>query len=253
MLVLLPPSEGKAAGGRGRPLDLSELSHPALTGVRERLVEALQAAALADPDALRVALGCPAGEVEKNATLRTAGTLPALKRYTGVLYDALSYATLPPPARRRADRSLRVVSALFGLLTPRDRIPAYRLSGSTALPEAGSLAAAWRPVLEPELAAYGGLVVDLRSGPYAALARVPDAVQVRVLREVAGTRTVVSHDNKHTKGRLARELCEHGARSVADVAAAGDAVADLVEVSGRRVDLVLFGLATARTEGGARR
>ncbi len=139
-----------------------------------------------------------------------------------------------------------MASALFGLLSPTDRIPAYRLSGGTSVPGLGSLAAVWRPGLEPELAAHRGLVVDLRSGPYAALARVPSAVQVRVLRESEGKRTVVSHDNKFTKGLLARELCERGARDVGDVAAVGEAVADLVEVEGRRVDLVLFGLATAR-------
>ena len=105
----------------------------------------------------------------------------------------------------------------------------------------------WRSVLEPELVAHR-LVVDLRSGPYAALARIPHAVQVRVLREGDGGRTVVSHDNKWTKGLLARTLLEHGARSVADVAAAGRSVADLVEVDGRRVDLVLLGLARERTQ-----
>ena len=246
MLVLLPPSEGKAPGGRGAPLSLDGLSHPALTGVRARLVEAVQAAALADPAALQAALGCPAGEVDKDAVLTTSGTLPAARRYTGVVYEALSYASLSPAGRRRANSSLRVASALFGLLSPTDRVPAYRLSGGTSLPGVGSLAAAWRPVLEPELAAHRGLVVDLRSGPYAALARVPGAVQVRVLRETDGTRAVVSHDNKHTKGLLARALCETSARTVADVAAAGEAVADLVEVDGQRVDLVLFGLATAR-------
>jgi cytoplasmic iron level regulating protein YaaA (DUF328/UPF0246 family) len=246
VLVLLPPSEGKASGGRGAPLDLATLSHPALTPARERLVAALQDLAAADPDRLQAALGCPPGEVAKDAVLTTSPTLPALRRYTGVVYEALSYETLSPAGRRRANSSLRVASALFGLLSPTDRIPAYRLSGGTSLPGVGSLAAAWRPVLEPELAAHRGLVVDLRSGPYAALARVPGAVQVRVLRETAGTRTVVSHDNKHTKGLLARELCEQGGRSVDDVAAAGKEVADLVEVDGQRVDLVLFGLATAR-------
>jgi cytoplasmic iron level regulating protein YaaA (DUF328/UPF0246 family) len=100
-------------------------------------------------------------------------------------------------------------------------------------------------VLERELA-LSRLVIDLRSGPYATLARVPGAVQVRVLRERDGRRTVVSHDNKHTKGLLARTLCEQGARSAADVAEAGRSVADAVEVDGRSVDLVLFGLATAR-------
>ena len=235
MLLLLPPSEGKAAGGRGAPLDLARLSSPALTPVRERLVTALQDAARTDPDRLQAALGCPAGEVAKDAVLTSSPTLPALRRYTGVVYEALSHATLSPAGRRRANGSLRVARALFGLLSPRDPVPAYRLSAGTSLPGVGSLAAAWRPVLEPELGAHR-LVVDLRSGPYAALARVPHAVQVRVLREVRGARTVVSHDNKWTKGLLARALCEGGARSVAD----------LVEVDGRRVDLVLFGLATAR-------
>ncbi len=246
MLVLLPPSEGKAPGGRGRPLDLARLSHPALTDVRARLVAALTQAAVDDPVALQAALGCPAGEVEKDARLWSSGTLPALSRYTGVVYEALSYATLPEAGRRRADRSLRVASALFGLLAPRDRIPAYRLSAGTSVPAIGSLAAAWRPALEAEIGTHAGLVVDLRSGPYAALARVPGAVTVRVLRDSDGVRTVVSHDNKWTKGRLARELCERGARTVADVAAAGATVADLVEVDGRAVDLVLFGLARAR-------
>lgn len=246
MLVLLPPSEGKAPGGRGAALDLAALSHPSLTSVRARLVQALQAAARDHPERLQAALGCPAGEVEKDATLTTSPTLPALRRYTGVVYEALSYDSLSPAGRRRANSSLRVASALFGLLSPTDRIPAYRLSGGTSLPSLGSLSAAWRPVLEPELAAHRRLVVDLRSGPYAALAQVPDAVQVRVLRETGGLRTVVSHDNKYTKGLLARALCETGARSVADVAEVGTSVADVVEVEGRRVDLVLHGLATAR-------
>ena len=249
MLVLLPPSEGKAPGGRGRPLELSRLSHPSLTPVRRRLVDALEAAAVRDPQGLQAALACPAGEVAKDAVLTSSPTLPALRRYTGVVYEALSYATLSAAGRRRANASLRVGSALFGLLAPTDPIPAYRLSGGTSLPGVGSLAAAWRPLLEPELAGHRGVVVDLRSGPYAALARVPGAVQVRVLRESGGRRTVVSHDNKHTKGLLARALCEQGARSPADVAAAGGAVADLVEVDGDRVDLVLFGLATARGRG----
>jgi uncharacterized protein len=249
VLVLLPPSEGKADGGDGPPLDLGSLSFPALTPVRERLVGALQDAARRDPAGLRAALGLSAGqasEVGKDAALTTAPTLPAIQRYTGVVYDTLDYRTLRGPARRRADASLVVASALFGLLRPRDQVPPYRLSGATVLPGVGGLAPLWRPVVEPELRAHRGLVVDLRSGAYAALARTPQAVAVRVLREAAGRRTVVSHDNKWTKGRLARALCEHGARTVGDVAELGRTCADGVEVDGRRVDLVLHGLASTR-------
>ena len=249
MLVLLPPSEGKAPGGDGPPLDLAGLSFPALSGVRERLVAALEQVARTDPQGLRTALGLSAGqasEVEGDARLRTSATLPALRRYTGVLYDALGYPTLRGPAKRRADASLVVTSALFGLLRARDRVPAYRLSAATVLPGAGGLPALWRPLLEPELAVARGLVVDLRSTAYAGLARLPGAVTVRVLREQDGRRSVVSHDNKATKGRLARVLCEVGARTVGDVAEAGRAVGDDVVVEGRRVDVVLEGPAAGR-------
>ncbi|MGB8651873.1 MAG: peroxide stress protein YaaA [Mycobacteriales bacterium] len=249
MLVLLPPSEGKASGGEGAPLDLSALSLPALTRTRSRLVKELVRLARKEPDALRRALGLSAkqdAELAKDAAPLTAPALPVMQLYTGIVYDNLSYATLRGAARKRADASLVVASALFGLLRPGDRVPPYRLSGGTTLPGTGGLAPLWRPVLEPVLAGCGELVVDLRSGAYANLARVPGAVQVRVLREEGGRRTVVSHDNKWTKGTLARALCEHGARSVADVAAVGRTVSDAVEVDGDRVDLLLYGLASAR-------
>jgi cytoplasmic iron level regulating protein YaaA (DUF328/UPF0246 family) len=253
VLVLLPPSEGKATGRRGNALDLERLSFPELTATRARLVAALERLAQQEPAALRVALGLTerqAAELAADAALSTAPTLPALQLYTGVVYEALDYASLTGGAKRRANSSLVVASALFGLVRPGDRLPPYRLSGSTVLPGIGGLGAVWRPQLEPLLAAEPGLVVDLRSATYATLARVPRAVEVRVLRETDGRRTVVSHDNKWTKGRLARALCQAGARSIRDVAEAGRSVADLVEVDGRRVDLVLRGLARAQTVSG---
>lgn len=248
MLVLLPPSEGKASGTDGPPLDLSELSFPSLTATRRKVVSSLVRAAKRQRSALQQALQLSAGqrgELDKDRDLLIAPTLPASELYTGIVYDNLSYATLPTRARRRADESLVVASALFGLLRPTDRVPSYRLSGATVLPGLGGLAPVWRPALEKELAQHG-FVVDLRSGAYANLARVPGAVAVRVLRDAGGRRTVVSHDNKWTKGRLARELCLHGAASVADVAEIGRSVCDAVEVDGDRVDLLLTGLASAR-------
>lgn len=211
MLVLLPPSETKRHGGDGPPLDLDGLSFPSLTGVRALLVAALVALA-GRPAEARAALGLSDrqdGELALNAALRGSATLPALHRYTGVLYDALDYPSLRPGARRRADASLAVASALFGLVRPTDPIPAYRLSGGVTLPEVGRLTPVWRPELEPLLAALAQdeLVVDLRSTGYAALARVPGAVTVRVVTERPdGSRSVVSHFNKATKGRLARAL-----------------------------------------------
>lgn len=246
MLVLLPPSEGKAVGTDGPPLDLGTLSFGKLTATRRRLIADVVRLAKKERPALQKALALSdkqTHELDKNAQLTTAPTLPALELYTGIVYDNLSYATLTGAARERADEQLVVASALFGLVRPKDRIPSYRLSGNTVLPGLGGLAPRWRPVLERELT---GPIVDLRSGAYVNLARVPNAIEVRVLREENGARSVVSHDNKWTKGQLARALCLEQAATVDDVAQIGRTVCDAVEVGGNRVDLLLHGLASAR-------
>ena len=209
MLVLLPPSETKHPGGDGGPLDLASLCAPELTPVRTELVEALVQLA-DDPPAARAALGLSPtqdDEIERNAALWTAPTLPALRRYTGVLYDALSVGTLTKAQRARADQRLAVGSALFGLVRGADRIPAYRLSAGSVLPGLPTLRSLWKPALSTALSRVDDLVVDLRSGSYAALAPVPGAVTLQVLSERPdGSRAVVSHFNKAHKGRVARLL-----------------------------------------------
>ena len=154
--------------------------------------------------------------VALNAALRTAPTARADAIYSGVLYDALGLASLSAGARRRATSRVRVTSSLFGLVAPTDRIPAYRLSGDAVLPGLGTVSGIWREVLGPEVTELvgDGLLVDLRSGMYAAFWRptgLPRAATIRVLHEVAGRRQVVSHFNKATKGRILRALLEEGA------------------------------------------
>ena len=104
MLILLPPSETKSAGGDGPPLELDRLSFPELNGARKQLADDLVALA-ADLPASRAALGVSArqdGEIERNAALWSSPTRPALLRYTGVLYDALDYPSLRGAAASRA-------------------------------------------------------------------------------------------------------------------------------------------------------
>ena len=205
MIVLLPPSETKAGGGRGAPLDLDALSFPSLTSTREALVDDVVALA-ADIPGSRAALGVSErqdDEIARNAALWTSPTSPVLRRYTGVLYDALRPGELTTAARRR----IVVCSALFGLVGGTDPIPAYRLSGGSTLPGRDGLRTVWRPELTPVLAGLDDHVVDLRSGPYAALGPAPGATTLDVLSEAPdGTRTTVSHTNKSHKGQVARVL-----------------------------------------------
>ncbi|MEU8968772.1 peroxide stress protein YaaA [Streptomyces monashensis] len=221
MLVLLPPSEGKANSGAGAPLKLSSLSLPGLTAAREAVLGELVELCAGDPEQnekAREVLGLSEGlrgEVAKNAGLPTAGARPAGEIYTGVLYDALGLATLDTAAKQRAARSLLVFSGLWGAVRVTDRIPSYRCSMGVKLPGLGALGAHWRAPMADVLpeAAGRGLVLDLRSAAYAAAWKPKGEVAgrtatVRVLH--APTRKVVSHFNKATKGRIVRSLLSEG-------------------------------------------
>ncbi|HVW43351.1 MAG TPA: peroxide stress protein YaaA [Amycolatopsis sp.] len=207
MLVLLPPSETKAPGGDGPPLDLDLLSFPELNPVRRKIADALVDLAADVPASLKALNLSPRqeDEVARNAAIWASPTSTTLKRYTGVLYDALDIASFTKAQRAKAGQRLAIASALFGIARGSDRIPAYRLSGGSSLPPLGTLRSLWRPALEPVFAGLDELVVDLRSGPYAALARIPGAVTVRV---VTPGGTTVSHHNKAYKGKLAAVLAK---------------------------------------------
>ena len=215
MLIFVPPSEAKAFPVELPPVELGSLVLPELAPVRARLLKAMVRLAHGRVPAALDALGLSerqAGELAHNRELLSAPAGPAAEVYTGVLYDALD---LPALHRRgvATDRIL-IFSGLWGVLRPGDRIPHYRCPAGMKV-AAGPVSAAWRKALRTPLAAHVGdrLVVDLRSGAYAPLwAPGGNAVSVRVLheRESGGavTRSVVSHFNKATKGRLARALLE---------------------------------------------
>src|SRR4051812_14950560 len=205
VLVLLPPSEGKTAPRRGRPADLSALVHPELTPAREALLDAL------DP------------------ALRDAPAARASQVYTGVLFQHLRLPELPLRARRR----VLVASALWGVVAPDDRIPAYKLPIGDRLPGLPALAAYWRPRLA-EVLPDAGLVLDLRSGAYATAwtPRHATVLGVRAFVERGGTRPPVSHMVKATRGTVARI-----ALKASPPPRPPAAVAALVEAAGHRVEL----------------
>ena len=233
MLIVLPPSETKSFGGDHPPLDWDSLSFPELNSVRKQIAADL--VALDDPFTVLGISDKLAAEVEANQQLLTSPTTPAILRYTGVLYDALSAGTLPNEALQR----LAIGSALFGVVRAGDLIPHYRLSGGMKLPTRSSsttptLKSRWGGLITEVLSSADDLVVDLRSGTYQQLGRLKTAITVRVESvQPDGSRKVVSHFNKHYKGELARVLAlsEHDPISIDEVAAIARAAGMTVEIT----------------------
>ena len=260
MLILLPPSEGKADAGTGRRLDLG----PAVAARAEPGpgAGAGRPGRRSAPGRTRRRRGRRSGlsegqrgELRRNARLREAATAPAGRIYTGVLYEALDLASLPAAAQRAARRSMLISSGLWGAVRLADRIPPYRCPIGARLPGVGALSAYWRRAADAgdgRRPPGDGPVLDLRSGAYAATwtprgELAERTVTVRVLheREVDGVpaRSVVSHFNKATKGRLVRDLLVAGARPRTAAELVGRAAG--AEVHGR-------GAATAGRPGCAR-
>lgn len=244
MLILLPPSEGKATPVEGDPVDLESLAFADSLGARraalldalEGLVGLPRAAAVA---ALGISAG-QAGEIAVDAELRDAPAAAAADVYTGVLYDRLRLPELSAAARER----VLISSALWGVVRPGDRIPYYRFPAKARLEGIGPTAAWWRPALAEALPDRAGqLVVDMRSAAYAAAwkPRAATPLAVRAFRLAGGRRKPVTHMAKAVRGEVARALLERR-RPPSDpeaAAAVAEAAGFAVELGSGSLDVIV--------------
>jgi uncharacterized protein len=214
VFVLLPPSEGKApddpaqagpraAGNRRRgSWDPASGRFGALASKRAEVADALAGASGGD----RRLLGVGGEHLEAarvaNAALVGAPTLPAWRRYTGVVWAHLDAAE-----RRR----ILVVTALHGVVRGDDPVPYYRLKMSANLPPLGKLSAWWRDDLSAtiDMALRRSFVVDLLPLEHRAAWHPSAASGVRVeLVDPSGASG--GHLAKAAKGRLARAILRDG-------------------------------------------
>jgi cytoplasmic iron level regulating protein YaaA (DUF328/UPF0246 family) len=233
--VLLPPSEAKAPGGRGRPLR-ERLDDGPLAPARRKVLAALAELLAGDRVGAATALHLPASVAEEalraDARVGDAPTIAALRRYTGVVYQGLDAAGLSPAARRLAERQVLIFSGLFGVLRGGDPVPAYRVPAKAVLPGVGLLSAFWRDTLIEAMPGLlgDGPVLDLRSADYAAMWRAPRPLAERIITvrilspKPAGGHGMISHPSKFGKGRLAAAILER--------AAAGSPLASVHDVAG---------------------
>jgi uncharacterized protein len=246
VLLLLPPSEAKTPGGDGPTL--AELgvagfsgTDAALYAARLRVLRAVAAFCRRSPRKARVALKLPPGsaaaDLAANISALDSPTMPALERFSGVLFAALDVPTLTPSQRGHAQLSTVVFSGALGALGGDEPVPLHRVPASATVPRVGGVTAYWKRVLTVTLAPRiddEQLVVDLRSSDYAAMwqpgpTQISRVLTIRVLEDRGGRLQSVSWSAKHGKGLLARELLRSDTtrrpvRTVDDVAAAAERI-----------------------------
>ncbi len=216
--LLLPPSEGKAQGGRGHwgPASGKVAAFAGLAERREQVARSLAEVGGGDEKLLGVGGAHLTRAQSANRSLLGAPVLRAAERYTGVVWDHLDLASMSPEHRTRAGASIAVVSGLLGVVGVDDCIPDYRLKMGASLAPMGKLSTWWRPAVSEAINTWARrrFVIDVLPNEHRA-AWVPDKVRGVSVAFVergaagagaAGTAKVVGHDAKAAKGRLARHV-----------------------------------------------
>ena len=246
MLLLLPPSETKRQGGSYPSISQVTPSFSGLMESRDQLIDALQLVSQNGELGSKLLKLSPKrlGELQVNLEIRDAATLPALERYSGVLYSAIEYETLDDAAIRRARDTVLIQSALFGLISAADLIPNYRFSVSTKLPGIAAKAH-WA---KATVAVFDRLrdypLIDLRSKQYAELSPIPgnlESYEVEVLTESPdGTMRPLNHFNKKAKGQFVRQFltAKDEPKTIADLISVAAYIGMKLENHGRQLRLV---------------
>ena len=122
--------------------------------------------------------------------------------YSGVLYQALDWASLSPAAKKRGELAVAIISAKYGVVRPSQRIESYKEKIDNK-----AMSAQVAAILDP---IKTGLIIDCRSSTYKTVWRSPVeiTVEVRVSTVVDGVRTVVTHMSKKTRGEITRWLLQ---------------------------------------------
>lgn len=225
-LILLPPSEGKAAGGDGPAWEPGSIVAASLDPMRHKVLAGLRSAMRANAAERAKLLGVK-GDALATATAADraaaeAPTMRAIDRYTGVLYGELDHTSLAATAQARLDRSVLIVSALWGMVGPQDAIPDYKLKMSASLQRTGRLSTWWKAPLSAAVGEHldrrraegTTLVWNLLPNEHAAAVQLPEgteSVSARFFEERPdGSLVAVAHWNKLHKGALVRHLVSEG-------------------------------------------
>ena len=213
LVILLPPSEGKAEGGSAPKWKASSGDFgKALGTYRSQIANAIEELGGGDAKLLGVGGKHLARAQEINTSIVGAPTLAAHERYTGVVWDHMAPTTMSAKVHVRATESIIVLSGLLGLVGFDDQIPDYKLKMGASFAPIGKLSTWWREPLSKALNARlaGHNVIDLLPNEHrAAWTPTPDAyASLSSVTFVEKSGKVAGHDAKATKGLLARHLLE---------------------------------------------
>lgn len=134
--------------------------------------------------------------------LETKSPTAAINVYVGVLYQALGWSNLSAAAKKRGEKSIKIISAKYGAIEPMSKIETYKekIDNKKIAPQVSAVLDSVRT----------DLIVDCRSSTYKSVWHAPIdiTVEIHVSTVVDGVRKVVTHMSKKTRGEIAKLLLQ---------------------------------------------
>lgn len=194
-IILIPPSEGKEHGGSGKPLTKPSMAASAMITKLQQFK--------GDHNKLLGVKGTALEQaITANQNILSGPTMPAISRYTGVVFKALDYPGLSKVGQKYCHAHIRIVSGLFGLLKPQDLIPDYKLKI-----EKLDAQKYWKPLIRKQL--KGHYIIDLLPQAHAKAVDYAGGIRIDFKIIKSGRTKPAGHNGKHIKGRFVRWLCEN--------------------------------------------
>ena len=149
---------------------------------------------------------------------------PAIFSYDGIQYTYMSPSSFTDSMLEYAEKNLRIISGLYGLLKPLDGVGTYRLEMESpiSIPGYGDLYSYWGGKIASSLMEDDRLLVNLASAEYskAVLPFLPSSVTVVTpvfLDWEKGRYVSKGVYAKMERGEMVRFLSETGAETVEDI------------------------------------
>jgi len=210
MKILIPPSEGKA---KVKPKEIT-FNQTNFTFEKE-VNQVIRLLKLIDNEDLKSIYGTSQEKAEmfhrQNEDIFQSRCVPAIQRYTGVVYEHLDWKTLSDVAKEYMNKNILIFSGLFGMTTPTTLIPDYKLKMNVL-----SLQYHWNPTLTKALE-NEELIFDLLPQVYRkAYTPNKNVIKVEFIVENKGKKTSAGHYGKAVKGKFIRFLAENKIKNIND-------------------------------------
>ena len=125
---------------------------------------------------------------------------PAISVYTGVLYQGLGWASLTKAAQSRGAKSITIISAKYGAISPTTIIGPYKQKIDNKK---------MRPLVSAKLDQHSAeLIIDCRSSTYQSTwpSPIEKTVEIKVYTKVGSVKKTITHMSKKTRGEVVRAV-----------------------------------------------